>query len=96
MVCYEVFDLVDIYQLWRENVPHFSGLKDKLKQIFETGPLLVNLERADKVNTLKSRNDAFSAIIAGRLLEAQLDVVQVESVEKTTRRLVLIPIAPLN
>ena len=80
--CFEALDLVDIYRLWVENVELFPGLKDKIKQIFNTGPLLVDYERADKANTVQSRNDAFSAIIAGRLLEAQLDVVQVEKCRK--------------
>ncbi len=78
MACFESFDLCDIYQLWRRNAEQFPGLKEKLKKIFEYGPLLVDHENVSKGGSVQSRNDAFAAIIAGRLLEAGLEVVQVE------------------
>ena len=84
MACFEACDLVEIFGLWRENVECFPRLKEKLKRIFEKGPLLVDYERADSV---QSRNNAFSAIIAGRLLEAQLDVVQVEECRKENTKI---------
>lgn len=86
MACYEAFDLVEIYQLWRENEKYFPGLKNKLKQIFVKGPLLIDDERAEKAKSVESRNNAFAAIIAGRLLEAQFDVLQVEKCRRETIR----------
>lgn len=86
MACYEAFDLVEIYQLWRQNTKYFSGLKNNLTQIFKKGPLLTDEEQADNAKSVQSRNDAFSAIVAGRLLEAQFDVLQVEQcVRENTR-----------
>lgn len=82
MACFESFDLCDIYLLWRGNAEQFTGLKEKLKKIFEQGPLLTDHEKVGDGGSVRSRNNAFAAVIAGRLLEAALDLVQVEGCRK--------------
>lgn len=87
MSSFEVFDLDELHQLWRNRVERFPGLKDKLRKIIEDGPLLSESENTNRAGTIQPRNNAFSVIISGRLLEAGFDVMQVEGCRKVNTEL---------
>ena len=86
MACFEVYDLVDIYRLWRERTDSFPGLKDKLRRIFEKGPVLADREITHRGNNVSPRNNGFSVLIAGLFLQAEFDLEQVEGCKKNTKK----------
>ena len=86
MMSFEIFDLLEIYHLWRDQVHNFPGLKSILKNIFKDGPIFAKDEKNDNAKTVHSRNNAFSVIVAGQLLNMQFEVEQVEGCPRTNTK----------
>ena len=76
---YEVFDIVELFQLWRNDVGRFPGLKTKLEQVCGKGPTMTEDEKTSNSST-KPRNDAFAYLMAGRFRKAGVSVSTVDGI----------------
>ena len=77
MSYYESHEIVELYELWRERVGAFPGLKDKIRRACQKGQVLSDDERESSSNN-RSRNDAFGFLVAGNFLAAGISVVSVD------------------
>ena len=76
----ESCEIVDLFELWEHRATDFPGLARKIKGVFRKGPLLCEEEHpATASPSNRARNDAFSYLVAGRLLAAGVPVVAVDS-----------------
>ena len=73
----ESCEIIDIHELWEAPINNFPGLGRKIKAVFSKGPILREDENPD-TSTNKPRNDAFSYLLAGKLIRAGLKVVAVD------------------
>ena len=74
---FESFELVEIYLLWCSRIDRFPGLKKHVRSIFKKGPILRQDENPN-TSTNRSRNNAFPVFLAGRFLDSNFHVLQVE------------------
>ncbi len=78
----ESWEIVDIYELWKEHTNNFLGLEKKIKRVLKKGTIL----REDEIDNkgVKSssihRNNAFTYFLAGKLLQSSLNVVVVDEI----------------
>ena len=79
MSYYESFDIVELFELWRERVGAFPGLKDKMRRACQGGPVLSDDERKSSSKN-RPRNDAFCFLVAGKFLAAEVPVVSVDGI----------------
>ncbi len=79
MAYYESRDIVALFELWRDRVDAFPGLKDKLRRVCEKGPVLSDDERNGSTKN-RPRNDAFGYLVAGKFLAAGIPVVSVDGI----------------
>ncbi len=77
MSYYESHEIVKLYELWRERVGAFPGLKDKIRRACQKGQVFSDDERENSSNN-RSRNDAFGFLVAGNFLAAGIPVVSVD------------------
>ena len=73
----ELSDLLEIYELWLQEVDLFPGLKGMVCEVFSSGPLLREDERPRNSGN-RPRNDAFTIILAGKLNNAGIAVASIE------------------
>ena len=76
---YESYDLVELYTLFESREGDFPGLTDKLRDVYQKGPLLTEDENPS-TSSNKQRNDAFVFLLAGRFLAVGIHVVKVNGV----------------
>ena len=81
MSYYESHDIVELYELWRERVDAFPGLKDEMRRVCQKGPDLSDKERESSSNN-KPRNDAFCFLVAGKCLASGIPVASVDGIAK--------------
>lgn len=75
----ELMDLVEIYELWKEDVDNFPGLRNKIKEVFSSGPILREDERSGNSGN-RPRNDAFTILVGGKLIRAGISIIAVEGI----------------
>lgn len=75
----ESFEIIELYELWEKEITRFIGLDEKIRSVFESGPLLREGENP-KTSSNRPRNDAFVYILGGHLLRAQLNVTAVDGI----------------
>ena len=75
----ELMDLVEIFELWQRDVDNFPGIRTKIKEVFSSGPILREDELSGNSGN-RPRNDAFTILIAGKLILADISVVAVEGI----------------
>lgn len=73
----ESWEIVYIYELWKECIYNFPSLEQKIREAFTKGPVLSESERPD-ASSNRPRNDAFVYFLAGKLLKAGLKVIAVD------------------
>lgn len=76
----EFMELLEIYELWREHADNFPGIKDRIKGVFSSGPLLREDEQPHNSSN-RPRNDAFTILVAGRLIRASASIMAVEGIK---------------
>jgi hypothetical protein len=79
----ELMDLVEVYELWKEETDNFPGIRNKIKEVFSNGPILREDERSDNSGN-RPRNDAFTILVAGKLIKAGIPIVAVEGIPART------------
>ena len=79
MSYYESSEIVELFELWRERVATFPGLKDKIRKACQKGPVLSDDERKSSSKN-RPRNDAFCFLVAGKFLAAGVPVVSVDGI----------------
>jgi hypothetical protein len=75
----EAYEIVDLYELWKDRADEFPGLKDKIAAVAGGGPVLTEYERAS-TSSNRPRNDAFVYLVAGELIQAGINVLAVDDV----------------
>lgn len=75
----ESCEIADIYEMWKPHIYKFPGLRAKVKECLLSGPVLQEDENT-RSSTNKARNDAFVILLAGKLLNAGINVIAVEEV----------------
>ncbi len=73
----ESCEITEIYDLWKMRIKHFPGLDQKIRSVFSKGPVLHEDESPDNSSN-RPRNDAFVFLLAGKLLEAGVNVIAVD------------------
>ncbi len=72
----ESWEIVDIYELWKEHADNFFGIDKKIKRVFKKGTIL----REDEIDTegVKNssiyRNNAFTYFLAGELIKSPIQI----------------------
>lgn len=82
LACNESCEIVDLFDLWRPHADRFPGLRESLREVCRKGPTLREGENPGKSSN-RPRNDAFSYLVSGTLLNAGVSVVAVEGVRRT-------------
>lgn len=81
--CYEGSEIANVFELWNLKVEEYHGLKTKIAETFKCGPLVRENENL-ATSSNRPRNDAFSFLIAGRLLAAGCEVLAVDGIGRAT------------
>ena len=74
---FEAMEVADIYELWKGRVHRYPGLDEKIAEVLASGPLLREDENLLSSSN-RSRDDAFTLVMGGRLLASSSDVLAVE------------------
>jgi hypothetical protein len=69
--------IVRLFELWEDRVSNFPGPAEKIKAVVAKGPVLRE-EENPATSSNRARDDAFSYLVAGRLLSAGVPLVAVE------------------
>lgn len=77
----ELSDVSEAYELWLNEVDLFPGLKEMIREVFSSGPLLREDERPGNSGS-RPRNDAFPIILAGKLNKAGIAVASIEGIRR--------------
>lgn len=83
LACYEAIEITNVYELWSQKVEEYPGLKARIAETFKSGPIIRENENL-ATSSNRPRNDAFSFLIAGRLLAAGCDVLAVDGIRRVT------------
>lgn len=75
-------EIVDLFELWRPHADRFPGLRESLREVCRKGPTLREGENP-ATSSNRPRNDAFSYLVSGTLMNAGVSVVAVEGVRRT-------------
>ena len=75
----ESCEIVELFELWKDRVGNFPGLAERIRTVFNKGPLLQEDENPAS-STNRARNDAFGYLVAGKLLAASVPVVAVDGI----------------
>lgn len=78
----ESHEIVDLYELWNNNIKDFPGINNKIKTVFEKGPVLREGEIGNgKVkNSSIHRNNAFTYLLGGKFISCNIKVVSVDGI----------------
>ena len=76
---YEAYDIVELFELWRNDVGGFPGLKTRVDQACRKGPTMTDDEKTSNSSN-KPRNDAFVYLMAGRFRKAGISVITVDGI----------------
>lgn len=73
----ELMGIIEIFELWEEEVEFFPGLKSKIRKVFSKGPVLEDDENPANSSN-RPRNDSFVFLLAGKIKKAGITVRAVE------------------
>ncbi|MGZ8427104.1 MAG: hypothetical protein ACXWYD_19335 [Candidatus Binatia bacterium] len=78
----ETCEIIDIYSLWQSRIDLFPGLKSEVSKALAGGPVLREEERTrgKRNNRNRARNDAFVYYLAGRLIDAGIQVLGIDGI----------------
>ena len=74
---YESYEVVELFRLWKHRAGEFPGLREKMRETCDKGPYLGKDENT-AASSNRPRNDAFCFLVAGKLLDAGVSVVNVD------------------
>jgi len=78
---HESLEVCEIHELWVNEVERFPGLKAKISVVLEEGPVLQHDENLDSSSN-KARNNAFTYLLAGRLIASGIEVLTVDGIRR--------------
>ena len=76
---YEADEIVQLFELWGNDIGRFPGLQARLKQACAKGPAMTEDEKTSNSSN-KPRNDAFGYLMAGKFLKAGISVGTVDGI----------------
>ena len=76
---YEADEIVQLFDLWGNDVDRFPGLKARLEQACAKGPAMTEDEKTSNSSN-KPRNDAFGYLMAGKFRKAGISVSTVDGI----------------
>ena len=76
---YEADEIVQLFELWGNDIGRFPGLKASLEQACAKGPAMTEDEKASNSSN-KPRNDAFGYLMAGKFMKAGISVNTVDGI----------------
>ena len=76
---FEAYDIVELFELWRNDIGGFPGLKTRVEQACGKGPTMTDDEKTSNSSN-KPRNDAFVYLMAGRFRKAGISVSTVDGI----------------
>ena len=76
---YESCEIVDLFELWEHRALEFPGLEERIRSVFNKGPLLRE-DEVPEASSNRARNDAFGFLAAGKFLAAGIPVVAVDGI----------------
>ena len=74
---YESCEIVELFELWEKRVDDFPGLRDKIRAVYEKGPVIRENEKI-RASSNRPRNDAFCFLVAGKCSAADISVTTVD------------------
>ena len=74
---YEADEIVQLFELWGNDIGRFPGLKARLAQACAKGPVMTEDEKTSNSSN-KPRNDAFGYLMAGKFKKAGISVSTVD------------------
>ena len=69
----DLMDILDIYETWKVHANYFPGIRDRIREVIEKGPILPEDENI-KVADNRARNDLFVYLFAGKIIQAGIGV----------------------
>jgi hypothetical protein len=78
---YESLEVSELHELWVNEVERFPGLKAKITDVLEKGPVLQHDENLE-ASSHQARNNAFTYLLAGRLIASGIEVLAVDGIRK--------------
>ena len=76
---YEADEIVQLFELWGNDICRFPGLKAKLEQACAKGPAMTEDEKTSSSSN-KPRNDAFGYLMAGKFRKAGISVNTIDGI----------------
>lgn len=81
LASFESFELIELFDLWNSRSSCFPGVRKRIADVYSKGPVLSDKENT-RASSNRSRNDAYCYVVAGRFLEANIDVVAVDGISR--------------
>ena len=78
---FESFELIELFELWNSRSSCFPGVRQRIADVYSKGPVLSDNENT-RSSSNRSRNDAYCYVVAGRFLEAGINVVSVDGISR--------------
>lgn len=75
----DLMDILDIYDTWKIHDNNFPGIRDRIREVIEKGPILPedeNIENGDN----RARDDLFVYLFAGKLIQAGVEVLSIDGI----------------
>ena len=76
---FEAYDIVELFELWGNDIDRFPGLKARLEQACAKGPAMTDDEKTSNSGN-RPRNDAFGYLMAGKFRNAGIAVNTVDGI----------------
>lgn len=75
----EIEDIIEIYELWNQEIIAFPGLLSKITSLFSKGPILKDEEISENSSN-RPRNDLFVILMAGKLKLWGINILAIEDI----------------
>ena len=80
-------DILDIYETWKVHANYFPGIRDRIREVIEKGPILPEDENI-KVADNRARNDLFVYLFAGKIIQAGIGVLSIDGISKKPNQII--------
>lgn len=81
----DLMDILEIHESWKIHETEFPGLKNKIRESLEKGPMLPEDEDIIRSDN-RARNDRFVYLFAGKLLRAGIQLISIDGIPQKNKQ----------
>lgn len=83
----DLMDVLDVWDTWRVHEDNFLGIRDRIRKVFENGPILPE-DEIIKNSGNRARNDLFVYLFAGKLIQAGVQVLSIDRIPANNNQII--------